>query len=103
MRGEITGKFENGYLVTAIYGSEKLTGVLYHTHYDASQGQTLSSSSSGQRGRKRSSQAIEDPSLSKSNIDHGVKVNPSLSTDEKKISKQLGDLWNRLTQPSNEV
>ncbi|PKU73044.1 high mobility group B protein 15 isoform X1 [Dendrobium catenatum] len=107
LRGEITGKFENGYLVTAIYGSEKLTGVLYHAHSDGSQSQTLSSSSSGQRRRKRSSQAIEEHSLSKSNscnlyFDHGVKVNPSLSTEEKKISKQLGDLWNRLTQPSNE-
>ncbi|XP_020583329.1 high mobility group B protein 10-like isoform X2 [Phalaenopsis equestris] len=107
LRGEITGKFENGYLVTASYGSEKFTGVLYHTHCDASQSQTLSSSSSGQRSRKRPSQATEDPFLSKSNssnlhLDHGVKVNPSLSTEEKKISKQLGDLWNRLTQPSNE-
>lgn len=106
LRGVITGKFENGYVVTAIYGSEKLTGVLYHAPFNDSKGRKLHLSS-GQRSRKRSSQSMEDSSISKSNssnlfIDHGAKVNSSLSTDEQKISKQLGDLWNRLTQPGNE-
>ncbi|KAK8937497.1 High mobility group B protein 15 [Platanthera zijinensis] len=106
LRGVITGKFENGYVVTAIYGSEKLTGVLYHAPFNDSKSRKLHISS-GQRSRKRSSQSMEDSSISKSNssnlfIDHGAKVNSSLSTDEQTISKQLGDLWNRLTQPGNE-
>jgi hypothetical protein len=28
--GAITGKFEEGYLITAVVGAEKLSGVLYH-------------------------------------------------------------------------
>lgn len=106
LRGVITGKFENGYIVTAIYGSEKLTGVLYHAPFNDSKSRKLHLPSS-QRSRKRSLQVMEEPSISELNssnlyIDHGVKVNPSLSAEEQKISKQLGDLWNRLTQPDNE-
>ncbi|PKA52806.1 High mobility group B protein 15 [Apostasia shenzhenica] len=102
LRGKIKGKFENGYIVTASYGSETLTGILYHAPL-----QTLPSSSSGQRSRKRSWQAMEDTSLYKPNIsnlhsDYCVGVKTSHSAVEKTVSEQLGELWNRLTQPSNE-
>ncbi|KAG0464395.1 hypothetical protein HPP92_020464 [Vanilla planifolia] len=78
LRGVIKGKFEDGYLVTALHGSETLSGVLYHIPEHSSSGQALPSSSFGQLKRKRSLRSMEE-----------------------KISKQLEDLWNGLTQPKN--
>ncbi|XP_042520117.1 high mobility group B protein 10-like isoform X4 [Macadamia integrifolia] len=71
--GIIDGKFDNGYLVTVSFGSDKLRGVLYHVPDE-----------------------LQVPG--NSNTPTYARLKPSHQGEEKVISKKIGHLWSKLTE-----
>ncbi|XP_043689277.1 high mobility group B protein 10-like [Telopea speciosissima] len=105
--GIIDGKFDNGYLVTVSFGSDKLRGVLYHVPDELQvPGSSITSTVNGRQNRKRSQMALKDPSRPKTNrsgynfffAEHYARLKPSHLGEEKVISKKIGHLWSKLTE-----
>ncbi|GAV74759.1 HMG_box domain-containing protein/ARID domain-containing protein [Cephalotus follicularis] len=110
--GIIDGKFDNGYLVTVNLGSDQLKGVLYHTPHMPQVSQSCHTSTAPpHRHRKRSRLALRDPSRPKSNrsgynfffAEHYARLKPQYYGQEKVISKNIGHLWNNLTEAEKQV
>lgn len=108
--GQITGKFDHGYLVTANLGSEQLVGVLYHVPRELPE-QNPSYLSACFHSRKKSRKMMKDPFRPKSNrsgynfffAEQYGKLKPQHSGEESAITKQIGHLWNQLTTTEKEV
>ncbi|KAM5582834.1 high mobility group B protein 10 [Rosa sericea] len=106
--GTIDRKCEEGYVITVNLGSEVLTGILYHHPVAGSQN---FSEMPTQRNRKRSRLATRDPSRPKSNrsgynfffAEHYASLKPLYYGQERAISKQIGYLWNNLTEDEKQV
>ncbi|XP_042520115.1 high mobility group B protein 10-like isoform X2 [Macadamia integrifolia] len=105
--GIIDGKFDNGYLVTVSFGSDKLRGVLYHVPDELQvPGNSNTPTVSGRQNRKRSQIALKDPSRPKTNrsgynfffAEQYARLKPSHQGEEKVISKKIGHLWSKLTE-----
>ncbi|KAL6195244.1 hypothetical protein ACLB2K_030864 [Fragaria x ananassa] len=106
--GTIDRKCDEGYVITVNLGAEVLTGVLYHHPVAVSQN---FSEIPTQRHRKRSRLATRDPSRPKSNrsgynfffAEHYASLKPLYYGQERAISKQIGYLWNNLTEDEKQV
>ncbi|XP_027367348.1 high mobility group B protein 15-like isoform X2 [Abrus precatorius] len=121
--GVIDGKFESGYLVTVTIGSEKLKGVLYQApqnHVFPTSNQSLSvinnsaSASLGvhrRRRRKKSEIKRRDPAHPKPNrsgynfffAEQHARLKPLHQGKDREISRMIGELWNKLTEPEKAV
>ncbi|KAJ0101594.1 hypothetical protein Patl1_03674 [Pistacia atlantica] len=110
--GIIDGKFDNGYLVTVNFGSDKLKGILYHIPHMLHVSQSSNTSVvPTHRRRKRSRLALRDPSRPKSNrsgynfffAEHYARLKPHYHGQEKAISKKIGILWSNLTEAEKQV
>ncbi|ONK68372.1 uncharacterized protein A4U43_C05F10740 [Asparagus officinalis] len=109
VKGKINGKFENGYIITANFGSNILNGILYHVPFQ-SDGRYNSPLLSNNCGRKRSRRET-DPSGLDSNVggyniffaEHYSKLRPLYSGKEKLMVKYINSLWNNLTESEKEV
>ncbi|XP_078438404.1 high mobility group B protein 15-like [Wolffia australiana] len=108
--GQITGKFDHGYLVTAKFGTEELVGVLYHPPRVLPEQRGLCFSPC-HHSRKKSRKLIKDPSRPKSNrsgynfffAEQYAKLKSNHSGEESAITKQIGQLWNQLGMEEKEV
>ncbi|XP_050369595.1 high mobility group B protein 10-like [Argentina anserina] len=106
--GTIDSKCDEGYVITVNLGSEVLTGALYH--HPVAMSQNFSEMPT-QRHRKRSRLAARDPSRPKSNrsgynfffAEHYSSLKPLYYGQERAISKQIGFLWNNLTEDEKQV
>ncbi|KAF9611957.1 hypothetical protein IFM89_037177 [Coptis chinensis] len=105
--GAIDGKFDNGYLVTVSFGSEKLKGVLYHAPVEPQKlGNAISSKASRRRNRKRSRMANRDPFHPKPNrsgynffySEHYARLKSLHHGQEKTLSTKISHLWSKLTE-----
>lgn len=120
--GVIDGKFEHGYLVTVMVGTEKLKGVLYHTAgYPAAAAAHLQQSlalgnnaavaGGGRRRRRRKKLSTLDPTHPKPNrsgynfffAEQHARLKPLYPGKDREISKIIGDLWSKLTEPEKSV
>ncbi|XP_058093627.1 high mobility group B protein 15-like isoform X2 [Magnolia sinica] len=123
--GVIDGKFEHGYLVTVMVGSEKLTGVLYHApeysaaqmaHYSsiANHGGNGNAATPGvrrRRRRKKSEMRKRDPSHPKPNrsgynfffAEQHARLKPLHPGKDREISKMIGELWNNISETDKAV
>lgn len=116
--GTIDAKFENGYLITVNFGSEKLKGVLYHApDVAASNTQQISRSpllppppsTIGRRRKKKRGQS--DPSLPKPkrsgyNFFFSEQYNilkASYRGQERAMTRKIGLMWNKLTESEKQV
>ncbi|CAA6659799.1 unnamed protein product [Spirodela intermedia] len=116
--GVIDGKFEHGYLVTVMVGTEKLKGVLYHTagypavaaahlHQNLALGNNAAMASGGRRRRRRKKLSTLDPTHPKPNrsgynfffAEQHARLKPLYPGKDREISKIIGDLWSKLTEP----
>jgi hypothetical protein len=120
--GAIEGKFEHGYLISIMMGTEKLRGVLYHLppgqrglqHADlpncvgafGAEPQVPSREipivkSSGRKHRKRK----KDPNAPRANRsgynfyfgEQHLKLKALHPNKERELSRMIGEAWNRLT------
>lgn len=107
VKGKINGKFENGYLVTANFGSETLNGILYLVSH-----QPLETTLPLSRkcGRKRSRKEADPSSLMSDKGGYNIfcaeqysKLRPLYSGKEKVIVKHINSLWNNLVESEKEV
>ncbi|CAA7396119.1 unnamed protein product [Spirodela intermedia] len=120
--GVIDGKFEHGYLVTVMVGTEKLKGVLYHTagypavaaahlHQNLALGNNAAMASGGRRRRRRKKLSTLDPTHPKPNrsgynfffAEQHARLKPLYPGKDREISKIIGDLWSKLTEPEKSV
>lgn len=122
--GVIDGKFEHGYFVTVMAGSEKLKGVLYHTtEYAGSQVFNQNSSFLGgidaigpggarrRRRRKKTELRKKDPSHPRPNrsgynfffAEQHARLKPLYPGKDREISRMIGELWNKLTEEEKAV
>lgn len=109
VKGKINAKFENGYIITANFGSNILNGILYHVPFQ-SDGRYNSPLLSNNCGRKRSRRET-DPSGLDSHVggyniffaEHYSKLRPLYSGKEKVMVKYINSLWNNLTESEKEV
>ncbi|XP_031481475.1 high mobility group B protein 15 isoform X1 [Nymphaea colorata] len=124
--GVIDGKFEHGYFVTVMAGSEKLKGVLYHTLEHP--GSHVFSQNSGlavaggidaiglggarrRRRRKKTALRKKDPSHPKPNrsgynfffAEQHARLKPLYPGKDREISRMIGELWNKLTEEEKAV
>ncbi|OVA01388.1 ARID/BRIGHT DNA-binding domain [Macleaya cordata] len=111
--GAIDGKFDNGYLVTVSFGSEKLKGVLYHVPLDVQVSRNTNASIlPRRRNRKRSRLATMDPSRPKPNrsgynfffSEHYATLKSMHDEgQEQTISTKIGNLWSQLSEAEKQV
>ncbi|KAF8409822.1 hypothetical protein HHK36_005901 [Tetracentron sinense] len=110
--GTIDRKFDNGYLVSVGFGSDKLKGLLYHIPLELQMSQSSNTSAvPRRRSRKESRLASRDPSHPKSNrsgynfffAEHYARLKPLHHGQEKAISKKIGHLWSQLTEAEKQV
>jgi hypothetical protein len=126
--GAIEGKFEHGYLVSIIMGTEKLRGVLYHLpsghrglqhasvhNLPGTLGAELqipsreipTVQSSGRKRRKRK----KDPKAPRSHrsgynfffVEQHMKLKTFYRDRERELSRLIGAAWNRLTDEEKSV
>ncbi len=126
--GAIEGKFEHGYLVSIIMGTEKLRGVLYHMpsghrglqhasvhNLPGTLGADLqipsreipTVQSSGRKRRKRK----KDPKAPRSHrsgynfffVEQHMKLKTFYRDRERELSRLIGAAWNRLTDEEKSV
>lgn len=122
--GTIEGKFEHGYLVTVVVGSEKLRGVIYHAPPGHVRGPQhadipsfmLSSRVVGDvklplepakgRKRKQREEMKKDPNAPRSSrtgynfffAEERAKLKLKFPEKERELSRMIGDAWNSLTE-----
>ncbi|XP_047342475.1 high mobility group B protein 10-like [Impatiens glandulifera] len=120
--GTIDAKFENGYLITVNFGSQKLKGVLYHTPDAVPNAEHVSSGSTlvplpiptppttiGRRKKRKKNQS--DPSLPKPkksgyNFFFSEQYNAlkaSYRGQERAMTRKIGLMWNKLTDSEKQV
>ncbi|XP_042514660.1 high mobility group B protein 15-like isoform X2 [Macadamia integrifolia] len=123
--GVIDGKFEHGYLVSVMVGTQQLKGVLYHAN-ELSVGQVpqysgfLVNNSSRdvaavgtrrRRRRKKSDMRRRDPAHPKPNrsgynfffAEQHARLKLLHPGKDREISKMIGELWNKLTETEKAV
>ncbi|KAI9196137.1 hypothetical protein LWI28_021312 [Acer negundo] len=125
--GVIDGKFESGYLVTIMIGSERLKGVLYQSPQSPAAHQVppsynVSSNNSDnnthtvsgvQRRRRRKKSEIKrrDPAHPKPNrsgynfffAEQHARLKPLHPGKDREISRMIGELWNKLKESGKAV
>lgn len=123
--GVIDGKFESGYLVTVTIGTEKLKGVLYQAPQGATpqlphqygvfagNSDNTHTTSGVQRRRRRKKSEIKrrDPAHPKPNrsgynfffAEQHARLKPLHPGKDREISRMIGELWNKLTEPEKAV
>lgn len=110
--GGIDGKFDNGYIVTVSFGSEKLKGVLYHAPVETPmQSKSNPLKATRKRNRKRSRMANRDPFHPKPNrsgynffySEHYARLKSLHRGQEKTISTRIASLWNKLNETDKQV
>lgn len=111
--GAIDGKFDNGYIVTVSFGSEKLKGVLYHAPVEMPQVQSNANplKAARRRNRKRSRMAARDPFHPKPNrsgynffySEHYARLKSLHRGQEKTISTRIASLWSKLSESEKQV
>jgi hypothetical protein len=125
VNGVIDGKFESGYLVTVMLGSEKLKGVLYlapqNTEQQVPQNYSVFASKNKnsstvpgihrRRRRKKSEIKRRDPAHPKPNrsgynfffAEQHARLKPLHPGKDRDISRMIGELWNKLKEPEKSV
>ncbi|KAK3187866.1 hypothetical protein Dsin_027427 [Dipteronia sinensis] len=125
--GVIDGKFESGYLVTVMIGSERLKGVLYQSpqcpavhqvppSYNVSTNNSNNNThavSGVQRRRRRKKSEIKrrDPAHPKPNrsgynfffAEQHARLKPLHPGKDREISRMIGELWNKLKESDKSV
>lgn len=123
--GVIDGKFEHGYLVTVIVGTEKLRGILYQmpsgsltpqfaTVSDMASGIVLNSIPEVRRKRRRrrkDEMPKKDPNAPKPNRsgynfffqEQHMRLKALHSDKDKEISRMIGELWNKQTEEERAI
>ncbi|KAL5699917.1 hypothetical protein ACHQM5_025443 [Ranunculus cassubicifolius] len=123
--GSIDEKFENGYVVTVSFGSEKLKGVLYHAAADGAapldqlqqrvgvpcSTKAAAGGSRRSRNRKRARLAARDPSHPKPSrsgynffySEHYARLKSLHRGQEKTISTRIAHLWSILPDSEKQV
>eukprot|EP00262_Sarcandra_glabra_P013751 TRINITY_DN3879_c0_g2_i1.p1 TRINITY_DN3879_c0_g2~~TRINITY_DN3879_c0_g2_i1.p1 ORF type:complete len:328 (-),score=55.18 TRINITY_DN3879_c0_g2_i1:22-1005(-) len=108
--GTIDGKFDNGYLVTADFGLNKLKGILYHVPVELPESRSLTPAVPRRRKRKRSRMTSKDPSHPKPNrsgynffFAEQCANLPEDCGEENTISRKIGYLWSKLSEAEKEV
>ena len=121
--GAIEGKFEHGYLVTVMVGTEKLRGVLYHVppaprnpqhayvpNYTATIGAEIALPPPEARGRQKrrqkEDQPKKDPNAPRANrtgynfffAEERAKLKLLHPDKERELSRMIGDAWNNLSE-----
>lgn len=130
MTGEIEGKFEHGYLVTVMVGTERLQGVIYHIPPDPAHGPQFAhvpnfSPSPArtdvslpetivparERKRKQREELKKDPNAPRSSrtgynfffAEERAKLKLLHPDKERELSRMIGDNWNSLTEEQKTV
>lgn len=125
VNGVIDAKFESGYLVTVTVGSETLRGVLYQTPQYAAADQVKQNISTGskinentattgvqrRKRRKKCEMKKRDPAHPKPNrsgynfffAEQHARLKPLYPGKDRDISRMIGELWNKLTEPGKAV
>ena len=124
MTGVIDGKFESGYLVTVMIGSEKLKGVLYQApqndlqqipcNYSVFASKNNNPTVPGiHRRRRRKKHEIKrrDPAHPKPNrsgynfffAEQHARLKPLHPGKDREISRMIGELWNKLKESEKAV
>ncbi|TXG72582.1 hypothetical protein EZV62_001161 [Acer yangbiense] len=121
--GVIDGKFESGYLVTIMIGSERLKGVLYQSpqspaahqvppSYNVSTNNTHTVSGVQRRRRRKKSEIKRrDPAHPKPNrsgynfffAEQHARLKPLHPGKDREISRMIGELWNKLKESGKAV
>ncbi|KAK0608865.1 hypothetical protein LWI29_037177 [Acer saccharum] len=121
--GVIDGKFESGYLVTIMIGSERLKGVLYQSpqspaahqvppSYNVSTNNTHTVSGVQRRRRRKKSEIKRrDPAHPKPNrsgynfffAEQHARLKPLHPGKDREISRMIGELWNTLKESGKAV
>ena len=128
--GAIEGKFEHGYLVTVMVGTERLKGVIYHippgpacgpqhahvSNFSVSPTQTnarLPETIVPERERKRKQreELKKDPNAPRSSrtgynfffAEERAKLKLLYPDKERELSRMIGDAWNGLTEEQKMV
>lgn len=126
--GAIEGKFENGYLVTVVVGTEKLKGVIYHIppgprgpqhahipnfmlspRVDVRLPETLVPVK--ERKRKQREELKKDPNAPRASrtgynfffAEERAKLKLLYPDKERELSRMIGDAWNALTEEQKMV
>ncbi|VFQ97898.1 unnamed protein product [Cuscuta campestris] len=110
--GTIDAKFEDGYVITVNVGSEILNGALYHKPMQTHSPQSATTSSGhAKQTPKKYQLSLTDHSRPRQNLsgynffyaEQYSKLKPSHQGHAKAISKEIGVLWNRLTDAEKQV
>ncbi|XP_043707467.1 high mobility group B protein 15-like isoform X2 [Telopea speciosissima] len=123
--GVIDGKFEHGYLVSVMVGTQQLKGVLYHANelsvgqmpqysgYLANNSGRDASGTGTRRRRRRKKSEIRrrDPAHPKLNrsgynfffAEQHARLKLLHPGKDREISKMIGELWNKLTETEKAV
>lgn len=107
VKGVIKGKFENGYIITANYGSDVLKGFLYHVQPNEQQKPATKSAACIQKKRSRKAKDPLRPKAHRSGYNFffaeqcASQQKPVNSREERAI--QIGDKWNKLDAAEKEV
>ncbi|KAJ6809456.1 high mobility group B protein 15-like [Iris pallida] len=111
--GVIDGKFEHGYFVSVMIGTQKLKGVLYHTAEPTAVDSAgfADSTKVVRRRRRRKKLSKRDPTHPKPNrsgynfffAEQHARLKPLHPGKDREISKMIGDLWNRLTETEKAI
>ncbi|KAF6142284.1 hypothetical protein GIB67_039991 [Kingdonia uniflora] len=112
VNGTIDGKFDNGYLVTMSFGSEKLKGVLYHIPIESHASEKSTTSNvSNPRGRKRAWVKFRDPTRPRPSrsgynfyySEHYNRLKSLYRGQEKTISTKIAQMWSELPEDEKQV
>ncbi|KAL0865533.1 hypothetical protein Bca101_044651 [Brassica carinata] len=119
--GLIDGKFEEGYLITVMMGTEELKGVLYElapqqSHVGFPNNNANSQGITGgvtkrRRRRKKSEIKRRDPAHPKPNrsgynfffAEQHARLKPLNPGKDREISRMIGELWNKLNEQERSV
>lgn len=107
MNGVIKGKFENGYIITANYGSDVLKGFLYHVQPNEQQKPATKSAACIQKKRSKKAKDPLRPKAHRSGYNFffaeqcANQQKPVNSREERAI--QIGDKWNKLDAAEKEA
>ncbi|EFJ38629.1 hypothetical protein SELMODRAFT_35436, partial [Selaginella moellendorffii] len=107
--GSIEEKFEHGYLVTVVIGSDRFRGVLYHVPVGSSVPHTPEAANVGvrlRRRRKRIGMRRKDPNAPKLNrsgynyffAEQRAKLKLVYPDKDREISKMIGETWSSMTE-----
>lgn len=107
MKGVIKGKFENGYIITANYGSDVLKGFLYHVQPTEQQQPATKSAACIQKKRSRKAKDPLRPKAHRSGYNFffaeqcGKQQKFVYSREDRAI--KIGDKWNKLDASEKEA